>query len=59
MLLELEDKEVDFIATLIAQVPTGTSVQQNMIHLLPKIVSQANQQLNRVQVGSEAPSPEA
>lgn len=45
--LRLEMAEVDFIATLLAQVPTGTSVQQGMTHLLPKLAQQAQESLER------------
>lgn len=45
--LRLELAEVDFIANLLAQVPTGTSVQQQMTHLLPKIAGQAQESMER------------
>jgi len=45
--LEVELAELDFIANLLAQVPTGTSVQQNMTHLLPKLAGQATEWMQR------------
>lgn len=50
--LTLTVKEVDFIANLLAQVPTGTTLQAGMLTLLPKIAAQA-------QAGSGTPTPEA
>lgn len=52
--LALTLKEVDFIANLLAQVPTGQTLQAGMINLLPKIAQQASALAN-----SEAPIPEA
>jgi hypothetical protein len=45
--LDLEDREVDFIASILSQVPTGTSVQAGMAHLLPKIGQQAQESVMR------------
>lgn len=41
MTLDLEPKEVDFIVNLLAQVPTGQTLQACMVNLLPKIAQQA------------------
>lgn len=38
----LDDKEVEFICSLLAQVPTGQTLQAGMTGLLPKLVQQAN-----------------
>jgi len=45
--LRLELAEVDFIANLLAQVPTGNTVQAGMTHLLPKIAGQAQESMER------------
>jgi hypothetical protein len=45
--LDLELTEVDFIANLLAAVPTGQTVQANMMHLLPKIAAQAQESVER------------
>jgi hypothetical protein len=45
--IELEDTELDFIANLLAQVPTGNSVQAGMTHLIPKLAAQAQQENQR------------
>lgn len=52
--LTLTVKEVDFIANLLAQVPTGQTLQAGMVNLLPKIAQQA-----QAPAGIEVPSPEA
>lgn len=55
--LTLTVKEVDFIANLLAQVPTGQTLQAGMISLLPKIAQQASSQPGPANI--EVPSPEA
>jgi len=45
--LDLEVNEVDFIAALLAQVPTGQTLQAGMSNLLPKIGQQAQESLQR------------
>ncbi len=41
MRLELEDREVDFIVSLLGQLPMAQTLQAQMVHLIPKIVQQA------------------
>jgi len=50
--LELEDREVDFIANVLSSVPTGQSVQAGMTHLLPKLAEQAQESLERERVAA-------
>ena len=52
--LELEVNEVDFIANLLAQVPTGQTLQAGMTNLLPKIGQQAQESLQRERLEQEA-----
>jgi hypothetical protein len=47
--LELEVNEVDFIANVLGQVPTMTTVQAGMAHLIPKIVKQMQESAQREQ----------
>jgi len=42
--IELEDAELDFIGNLLGQLPTATTVQANMLHLIPKLQAQAQQE---------------
>jgi hypothetical protein len=42
--IELEDAELDFIGNLLGQVPTATTVQAGMLHLIPKLQQQAQQE---------------
>ena len=39
--LTLTSQEVDFLATVLSQLPYGTVLQAGMAHLLPKIGQQA------------------
>lgn len=56
IVLTLTVKEVDFIATLLQQVPYGQILQAGQVNLLPKIAQQAQAQ---AAANSEAPSPAA
>jgi hypothetical protein len=47
MRFELDVKEVDFIANLLSQVPTGQTLQAGMSGLLPKIAQQAQESVER------------
>jgi hypothetical protein len=42
--IELEDRELDFIGTVLGAVPTIQTAQAGMLHLLPKLQAQANEQ---------------
>lgn len=55
--LTLTVAEVDFIATLLQQVPYGKILQAGQVGLLPKIAQQASSQPGPA--GTEVPSPEA
>ena len=45
--LELEDREVDFIATVLGALPTHQTMQAQMLHLIPKIGEQAQASIQR------------
>jgi hypothetical protein len=45
--VELEDAELDFIATVLGALPTQQTMQANMLHLIPKLGHQAQQENQR------------
>jgi hypothetical protein len=42
--IELGDAELDFIGTVLGQLPTATTAQAGMLHLIPKLQQQAQQE---------------
>lgn len=43
--LRLTVQEVDFIGTVLGQVPTATTMQRGMLHLMPRLQEQAQASL--------------